>query len=168
MPTRSPSLSSFTPLPSWTTRPIPSWPGTKGRWGFTGQSPSAAWTSVWHTPQASTFTSTWPSLTSGTGSSPMVSGLPNCVTNAAVMVLDMLVLLAFDIHQVPSASRPRRALCGARDDGCLVHAEPPQVESTVGSLANQLFRRRQTAEHRVWLLDHVLEAAEAALHPSTE
>ena len=34
--------------------PTPSWPGTNGGDGFTGQSPWAAWMSVWQRPDAST------------------------------------------------------------------------------------------------------------------
>ena len=35
--------------------PTPSWPGTNGGDGLTGQSPWAAWMSVWQRPDASTL-----------------------------------------------------------------------------------------------------------------
>ena len=57
------------------TRPTPSWPGTNGGVGFTGQSPWAAWMSVWHRPEASTFTSTCPGPGSGVGRSSIARGL---------------------------------------------------------------------------------------------
>lgn len=47
-------------------------------------------------------------------------------------------------------------------------AETPALRTNAGSLTHQLFRRRQAAEHRAWLLDHVLEADEAPIHPSAE
>ena len=54
--------------------PAPSWPGMKGRPGFTGQSPRAAWMSVWQTPLAFTSTSTSPGPGVGIGTSWMVKG----------------------------------------------------------------------------------------------
>ena len=56
--TRVPSAGAVTPGPRATTRPTPSWPGTNGAVGVTGQSPRAAWMSVWHKPLASMRTST--------------------------------------------------------------------------------------------------------------
>ena len=44
---------SVTPAPTATTTPTPSWPGMNGGVGFTGQSPWAAWMSVWHSPDVS-------------------------------------------------------------------------------------------------------------------
>ena len=38
------------PAPSRSTMPTPSWPGMNGGEGLTGQSPRAAWMSVWHRP----------------------------------------------------------------------------------------------------------------------
>ncbi len=58
--TRSPSATSVTSGPSSTTIPTPSCPGTNGGLGLTGQSPCAAWMSVWHRPEASTLTRIWP------------------------------------------------------------------------------------------------------------
>ena len=75
MATRSPSLiSSPAPDPSASTIPTPSWPGISGRGGLIGQSPCAAWMSVWQRPQASIRTSTWPSLGSGLGTFSILSG----------------------------------------------------------------------------------------------
>jgi len=75
MATRSPTpISSPAPGPSASTIPTPSWPGISGTAGLIGQSPCAAWMSVWQRPQASIRTSTWPSLGSGLGTSSMVSG----------------------------------------------------------------------------------------------
>ena len=37
--------------------PTPSWPGMNGAVGLTGQSPRAAWMSVWQMPDASMRTS---------------------------------------------------------------------------------------------------------------
>ena len=42
----------------WPVTPTPSWPGTNGGVGVTGQSPWAAWMSVWHNPDASRRTRT--------------------------------------------------------------------------------------------------------------
>src|ERR1700677_2424684 len=39
-----------TPDPTAETSPMPSWPGINGSVGFSGQSPRAAWRSVWQTP----------------------------------------------------------------------------------------------------------------------
>ena len=47
--------------------PTPSWPGTNGGVGLTGQSPRAAWMSVWHSPLASIRTRTWSGPGSGNG-----------------------------------------------------------------------------------------------------
>src|SRR6478735_6229245 len=89
MPTRSPSLTWPTPAPTATTLPTPSWPGMNGGCGFTGQSPSAACRSVWHTPQAAICTSTSPGPGRGTGTSSITSGWPNARTTAAFMVLSI-------------------------------------------------------------------------------
>ena len=58
-----------------------------GGFGLTGQSPSAACRSVWQTPEARIATWISPGPGSGTGTSSMVSGLPNSRTTAAFMVL---------------------------------------------------------------------------------
>ena len=58
-----------------------------GGFGLTGQSPSAACRSVWQTPEARIATWIMPGPGSGTGTSSMVSGLPNSRTTAAFMVL---------------------------------------------------------------------------------
>ena len=55
--------------------PTPSWPGTNGGVGLTGQSPWAAWMSVWHSPLVSIRTSTWPGPGSGTGTVLDLEGL---------------------------------------------------------------------------------------------
>ena len=64
-----------------------------GGLGFTGQSPSAACRSVWQTPDA--WIATWicPVAGLGTGTSSMVSGLPNSRTTAAFMVFAIRFLL---------------------------------------------------------------------------
>lgn len=71
-----------------------SWPGTSGRRGFTGQSPSAACRSVWQTPQASILTSTSWAPGRGTATSSIVSGSPNACTTAAFIVLSIDDLLS--------------------------------------------------------------------------
>jgi hypothetical protein len=58
MATRSPTERSVTPAPICVTTPMPSWPGTNGGVGLTGQSPCAAWMSVWQSPQACIWTRT--------------------------------------------------------------------------------------------------------------
>src|SRR6516164_10563700 len=83
--TRSPSATRVTPGPVRWTMPTPSWPGTKGGVGLTGQSPLAACMSVWHRPEASIFTRTWPSPGSGIGRSSMTRGCLNALTTAALM-----------------------------------------------------------------------------------
>ena len=55
--------------------PTPSCPGTNGGVGLTGQSPWAAWMSVWQSPQASMRTSTWPGPGLGDGSVLELEGL---------------------------------------------------------------------------------------------
>ena len=62
----------------------------KGGVGFTGQSPSAACRSVWHTPEASILTRIWPGPTSGTGTSSIDSGFVNSCTTAAFMVFAII------------------------------------------------------------------------------
>src|SRR6476659_7913123 len=68
---------------------MPSWPGTNGSVGLTGQSPCAAWRSVWHTPQASVLTRIWPAPGEGMSHSWNIKGLPNCSTTAACIVRAM-------------------------------------------------------------------------------
>nr|WP_306747984.1 hypothetical protein [Saccharothrix yanglingensis] len=58
MATRVPSSAGPTPSPTASTVPTPSWPGTNGGVGLTGQSPLAAWVSVWQMPDDSNRTST--------------------------------------------------------------------------------------------------------------
>src|SRR6266699_3279168 len=65
--------------------PTPSCPGMNGTVGVTGQSPFAAWMSVWHSPDASIRTTTWPGPGSGIGRSSMTSGWPKPGTTAARM-----------------------------------------------------------------------------------
>src|SRR6202011_2344175 len=90
-PTGSPGLKSVTPGPSAATTPATSWPGMNGSEGFTGQSPSAACKSVWHTPQAITLTRISPGPGTGTGTSSITSGLPNWRTIAAFIILAILL-----------------------------------------------------------------------------
>jgi hypothetical protein len=73
--------------PARVTIPTPSWPGTNGGVGLTGQSPFAACMSVWHSPEASILTSTCPSPGSGTGRSSMTSGCLNSRTTAAFIAV---------------------------------------------------------------------------------
>ena len=63
--------------------PTLSWPGTNGGEGFTGQSPLAAWMSVWQSPDASTLTRTCPGSRPRTGTCSTVSGSPKAWTTAA-------------------------------------------------------------------------------------
>src|SRR6202046_1356198 len=67
--------------------PTPSCPGMNGGCGFTGQSPAAAWMSVWHSPEVCIRTSTWPGPGSGTGTSLISSLAPSSGTTAAFIVL---------------------------------------------------------------------------------
>jgi hypothetical protein len=66
-------------------------PGMNGSDGFTGQSPSAACTSVWHTPLATRRSSTSPGPGVGIGTCSIDSGRPNACTTAAFIVADMIV-----------------------------------------------------------------------------
>src|SRR5262245_50461364 len=61
-----------------------------GRGGLIGQSPRAEWMSVWHSPLASTRTSTWPGPGSGTGRSSITSGLSNALTTAVFIAASLL------------------------------------------------------------------------------
>src|SRR5918995_5032186 len=81
--TRSPTATSVTPGPASSTRPMPSWPGMNGGDGLTGQSPWAAWISVWQSPDVSTLTRTWPAVSSAARTRSTVSGPPNSCTTAA-------------------------------------------------------------------------------------
>jgi hypothetical protein len=63
-----------------------------GNLGLTGQSPSAACKSVWHTPDAITCTRIWFSFGAFTGISSILSGWPNSVTTAAFMVFGNMVI----------------------------------------------------------------------------
>src|SRR6478735_6400639 len=83
--TRAPTLGVRTPSPTAITVPTPSWPGISGNFGLTGQSPCAAWISVWHNPLASIFTSTCPAPGSGTSRFLISSGALNAGTTAAFM-----------------------------------------------------------------------------------
>src|SRR5689334_13477389 len=85
--TRSPRSTWSTPSPRSTTVPTPSWPGTSGIFGLTGQSPRAAWMSVWHRPDASIWTTTCPWPGAGRGTSRISSGAPSAGTTAAFMVV---------------------------------------------------------------------------------
>ena len=59
----------------------------KGGTGLTGQSPCAAWRSVWHTPFAITLIRTSPCPGVGIGTSSIFSGWPNSCTTAAFIIL---------------------------------------------------------------------------------
>src|ERR1700733_8758422 len=87
MATRSPALCRLAPGPVASIMPTPSCPGMNGGFGLTGQSPAAAWMSVWHSPEVCIRTSTWPGPGSGTGSSLISSLAPSSGTTAAFMVL---------------------------------------------------------------------------------
>src|SRR5450755_1444610 len=66
---------------------MPSWPGTNGGMGLIGQSPRAAWMSVWHRPEVSILTRIWSLPGVGSGISFTVSAEVKSVTTAAFMVL---------------------------------------------------------------------------------
>ena len=85
--TRSPTRRTAGPGPTCSMIPTPSCPGTNGGWGFTGQSPCAAWMSVWQIPQVCIRTNTCPGPGSGTGSSRISSGAASAGTTAALMVV---------------------------------------------------------------------------------
>src|SRR5262245_32731137 len=65
--------------------PTPSWPGMNGGLGLTGQSPCAAWMSVWHRPEVSMRTRISPRPGCGVGTSSTVSGSVKSWTTAAFM-----------------------------------------------------------------------------------
>src|SRR5262245_9347626 len=66
--------------------PTPSCPGVNGRVGFTGQSPCAAWMSVWQRPEASMRTTISPGPATGLGSSSIRAGSEKSCTTAARIV----------------------------------------------------------------------------------
>ena len=66
---------------------MPSCPGTNGGDGLTGQSPCAAWMSVWQSPEVSTFTTISPGPATGFGISLSASGAVKLSTTAAFMVV---------------------------------------------------------------------------------
>src|SRR6478735_46776 len=94
LPTRSPTARSETPSPRATTSPTPSWPGTNGGDGLTGQSPSAAWRSVWQTPVVRTLTRACPGPGWGMAMSLTLRSVPNSVTTAACIVVVIGEILA--------------------------------------------------------------------------
>ncbi len=75
--------------------PTPSCPGTNGGEGLTGQSPWAAWMSVWHSPRASTLTRTWPAMRGAAATCSTTSGSPKSWTTAARYVLACVSLAPF-------------------------------------------------------------------------
>jgi len=89
--------------------------------GATGQSSCAAWMSVWHRPDASIRTVTWPSP--GIGRSSTISGLPNAGTTADFALTDVHLApeavgeatgvgeLVFDLCEVTT---PNAAICPRR------------------------------------------------------
>ncbi len=81
-------------------------PGTNGSVGRTGQSPCAAWRSVWQTPLATTRTSTSRGPGSGIGRSSIVSGPPNERTTAA-RIIAIALLLPQGLHRATLRHRIR-------------------------------------------------------------
>src|SRR5947209_2242113 len=69
-----------------------------GGFGLTGQSPFAAWRSVWHTPFAITLISTSPGPGVGIGTSSIRSGLPNSCTTAPFIIFAILRLRITPAH----------------------------------------------------------------------
>src|SRR5271166_5256506 len=98
--TGSPSRTRVTPAPVAATMPMASCPGTKGSFGFTGQSPSAACRSVWQTPLAATLTSIWPGPGVGMGTSSITSGAPNLCTTAAFIVFAIALSSTFSYWEI--------------------------------------------------------------------
>src|SRR4029450_4132119 len=91
----------------------------KGGVGLTGQSPCAAWMSVWHRPAVSTLTRTSPGPGSGFGPSSRLRGLVKSWTTAAFMdcLLWYLVLTrgpAGHARTVPCAPSDRAEHCHSR------------------------------------------------------
>jgi hypothetical protein len=78
-PTRAPFAHPTTPGPTASITPAISWPGTMGN-GTLGNKPSLAIESLWHTPQACTFTRTSPSPGSGRSRSTSSNGPPLLAT----------------------------------------------------------------------------------------
>ena len=66
---------------------------------LTGQSPRAAWMSVWHSPLASILTSTCPGPGRGTGTSRISSGAPSWGTTAAFMTAPSVGSVSLPSHR---------------------------------------------------------------------
>src|SRR3954453_11092975 len=99
--TWSPTARSRTPSPTASTTPPPSWPSTVGEYPD-GSTPEAVYRSVWHTPQATSRTSTSPARGSARSTSWTTSGAPNSSSTAArilVMVRDPIAMwVLFDLN----------------------------------------------------------------------
>src|SRR2546423_6138259 len=84
-PTRWPSRQVDTPSPSASIRPAISCPGTAGN-TVPGSQPLASTASVWHIPQASTVTRTWPGPGSGSSRLTISNGPPAAETSVTRML----------------------------------------------------------------------------------
>jgi hypothetical protein len=60
---------------------------------LTGQSPRAAWISVWHNPDASIRTNTCPGPGTGTGTCRISNGAPSTGTTAAFIMVVITIFL---------------------------------------------------------------------------
>src|SRR5437870_12719177 len=107
-------LTRWTPAPTASTTPAPSWPSTQG--SGIGRSPVMACRSLWHTPLAPRRTSTSPSRGSRTASGSTESGSRTAFRTAAWAVGMGHLLLGVANNYGGSALRGKGS-CGAAPNG---------------------------------------------------
>src|SRR5437870_6380343 len=103
--TWSPCASESTPSPTRSTTPAPSCPSTVGAYPD-GSAPEAVYMSVWHTPHATSRTSTSPARGSARSSSCTTSGRSNSSSTAA------RTLTASSFHARGGTEREQRPATG--------------------------------------------------------
>src|SRR5580692_4348915 len=157
MATRSPALCRRAPGPVSSTMPTPSCPGVNGGFGLTGQSPAAAWMSVWHSPEACIRTSTWPGPGSGTGSSLISSLAPSSGTTAALIVLMALSPVLKFLAGYLETGFP--ILVRRHVTSFLCCGSPQRTESLVPFKCHQIAGREIDLERRLRSLDAKAEGA---------
>src|SRR5213596_511388 len=96
--TWSPADTDSTPSPTRSTTPAPSCPSTVGAYPD-GSAPEAVYMSVWHTPQATSRTSTSPARGPASSRSWTASGAPNSSSTAARICIDLLSLGRLSPHE---------------------------------------------------------------------
>ena len=104
MTTLSPGDTLVTPSPTASTTPAPSCPSTPG--AGNGMSPSRASASVWHTPDATIFTSTSPARGASMSTSVTDSGVNSFSKTAALARMVPFPLPSERLHGRPDG-RPR-------------------------------------------------------------